>query len=737
MSSTVTDRLKQYLEDHRLTPDDVSVPMIAGQLRVDPGEAETALQELEADPEAANYDAKGDSDSSAEQLDTNTDTGGELTAADIRDHYSRARDVYTELATVASGARTVGVDGHSGWYESRDIADIDLLEAGWTTKARPKPLPSTAEDMAADGSDRSIYTLLTYSTHYDRWLPMQWVDGERQWRGGSNPLAEYDEIAAQAIFADVDLEGEHKERPLPADTQSTVEEALTVYVEHFTALAGDMKHVYLLDSVGGAYPFIPPAATAPIANEFASEDAGQLFDELTDRVNGWLADVWADVTDRVEAADEYLDPDEVNHKSRQYKAPLSIHKSINSVVTPLDPGNIEYEHVPVHGVDDALIERCEKWADEFTDTDHAAAIESIVETLWPDHYADENDWKLALDSWLIDQAREQQQSERRRQQLQDVAGSTDGELSAAEIRFTRSLDQVQDDLDGLNIERVIEKTILGAGWTDRLSGCTDKSGSNKRAFVPNWAGSYNSGNATIANVSGPKEGLWIDTSNGYEGGPVEAALIAREGRSPSAGWASGEQWARGVEILAELGFDIPYYVPDATTPDYDRMPLWALRKLGELLDLTDRTDLVERQGEGGDTYLSLRRDAYGRVIEYAESIGFDTGRTDHLDHNAADSPYFNVDLDEYVSDESEPYTDPDAMLAACLRARDAGAVDKTAEPPTMALIPIVRAVTGRDADADMAAGTRSLAIEVFENDLTSDDVTGDGSDAIEIPGASE
>jgi hypothetical protein len=55
------------------------------------------------------------------------------------------------------------------------------------------------------------------------------------------------------------------------------------------------------------------------------------------------------------------------------------------------------------------------------------------------------------------------------------------------------------------------------------------------------------------------------------------------------------------------------------------------------------------------------------------------------------------------------------MLTACLMARAEGAVDRDAEPPTLALVPIVREYLGVDG---VSAETKDMAEDVYLNELS-------------------
>ncbi len=703
--------VQEHLRLNDLSPQEASTASVAGKLGVHPAEVADVLDDLAAD--------------------------APLAADDIRDHYRRVGEVYDEIAALDENpdARTGGVIDNSRWYDSR--ARLDLPDSGYDRVGNPKLLPDAAAEIASrDADGRVLYALTTYSQEMDREAQFKWVeksDGTptREWRSGQSPLPDYNEIVGQALFADVDVADEYKQRPLPAEIRDVVEAALEVYVDRFADLAGSRDHVLLLDSVGGAYPMIPPSATVPLAEEFTDDrDRGLLYEELCARMDEWLGDVWDEVQERVPAAEEYLDPDNINNKNRQYKTVLSVHKSIDGVVTPIDVDDVRYEHVPVREVGDEELEAAREWAQSLTDDRHREALAGIVETLWPDYFEDADTWVQALQEWLLDKESERVRKEQQRKKRMEAL--EDGEvieLRTSDVTLTTDQSDVEAALDALDPERVIEDTILGAGWTDRLSDTTDRSGDGRRAFVPIWAGSYESGNATYVGVSGPKAGVWYDSSNGYKGGLVEAALVAHAGRSPGAGWASGEDWREGVAILRRLGYDIPVWIPDAGSLDEDQMPLWALRKFATELGIVERHELVERTGDDGSSYLGFRPSDYRRVVRRAEGAGLDTGRTDHLDDSPT-SGYYDVDLQDYTETEQSPYADPDVMLAACLRARAAGAVEEDAEPPTLALIPIVRDAGKTENPGDMGPGLRSMAIEAFQEDLTIDDVQDDDTVAV-------
>ncbi|MFC6823481.1 hypothetical protein [Halopelagius fulvigenes] len=500
---------------------------------------------------------------------------------DVRVHYRRAKPALDALAQLGDeGAPTGAFAGNSGWYTTRPATSIEDLEAGFDGYGRAKTLARDYSEIVtgADASTggRSLYALTNYT---DALLDEQRFtrgEGGKEWEGGENPLPEYADITGFAPFADIDLEGDHKERPLPDATHDAVEDALARYTAAFADLMGGYEHVFALDSVGGAYVFGAPASTAPIAERYADDrDAlGRIFGEYRTRLNEWLGDVADTVREDVPAVEGVFDADCVNNKNRQYKAPLSIHKRIDGVVHPLDARTPTYDFVPLDDVDDGLIDDCRAWGEDFTDTRHADAVESVVETLWADEYdaEDVETWTDALDAWLTrEREREARQDALARQRRERATGD-DGERETA-----TTLRDIYAAIDALDVERVAEKTIVRQ-WTDRESGLTDRSGAGKRAFVPIWAGEVNSGNANYINTD---RGTWVDTANGHHGTAVEMALIAEESWTRG-DIADGEDWARGVEHLRNLGFDIPEYEPAddegppepevCDPPEYDPKP---------------------------------------------------------------------------------------------------------------------------------------------------------------------
>lgn len=158
---------------------------------------------------------------------------------------------------------------------------------------------------------------------------------------------------------------------------------------------------------------------------------------------------------------------------------------------------------------------------------------------------------------------------------------------------------------------------------------------------------------------------------------------------------------------------------------YRPLPYWALVEAAVANDLVDRDELVDRDSEtgevvdgdqGGETYTALPSGTYDDALRVVrETYGVDHGR-DRADSDAR-SAYYDADLSAFANGDADadPWTEPEVMLRACLRARDAGAVPEHAAPPTLALLPLQRDVLGQVPDRDMNDGTADLLEDLYRD----------------------
>lgn len=629
------------------------------------------------------------------------------TATSVADHYKQCRRVYEELATIGDEYETLAVPDNTTWYvsEQRDPG------AEYPLEARPLLLRETLR--ALDDTDRVLHIVTSYKPRdaVCQTAPYRYGDNGIKW-AESNPLPGYGDLAGFGVFVDLDLSDDLKTQrgELDADIVSTMEVVIEAYCDAVAELYGGHEHVYALDSVGGAYVFGAPAATISIAEYFDGRDRGLVMRALRRRSNEYLQIKQDEIEAAIPAATNITDPDYCQNVNRQYKAPLALHKDHDAVVTPIDTQDATYDYTPLTAVDDALVDRAEDWAAGLTSLDYAdeSVTDRLVQELWPDYYGEHGDWRAALEAFVDDELSGDGGDGTDDYPEDDDSGSVD---RVTDVQLTRDFEDVKCSVGNLDIERVAEKTIAHK-WTGSTTGFTDRSGSGKRAFIPVWGTDANSGNA---NFIDNKEGTWIDSSESHQAGPVEMALIGeKEGnwRRNRYRHARGADWWCGVEILRDKGFEIPVYCPDAETADGDQMPLWSLIKAAQALGVIDEDDLVERESEDGKTYTGFY-DAvtYNRALAAVEDAGFDTNRepTD-ADEDAA--VYESV-LGEYADDGWEPWTEPAQCLVACLRARDDGAVAEGAEPPRLALHPIIKIISDED-PGEVSAGVVELAVDTFQ-----------------------
>jgi hypothetical protein len=549
----------------------------------------------------------------------------------IREHYERISPVVEELASV-DGNLTIGLNDYSGWYVRRTSDDFGLLEEGYDQEARCATLANDY-DTVQNRIERALYAVTTYKSRnaFMEWEPCTIEDGQTAWRTDS-PTPGYGDLRGVMVWGDIDLADDLKPKrdDLDEDTRQVIDTTLEAYIEEYARLYGNRDAIFALDSVGGSYVMGAPAATLPIAEVFY-EDADareRVMEAFVDRSNEWLKEAQERVEERVDGAAEVIAPDWVNNCNRQYKAPLSLHTDHDAVVVPLNTDAPTYDLVPFEDVDAELIEETSKWAAELTSIEYRDCAETLVKRLWPDEYQEHDDWQAALQSWVeAEREREERQEEarrrarqRRRERKEQMGSGVEG------APVTPFISDVFDALDALDIEDVADRTIVHQ-WTDSASGKSDNSGDGKRAFIPTWGPSAESGNANFVDTS---EGIWVDTGDDYSGGPVKMALIAEENWNRGE-TASGEDWRRGVEYLRSMGFEIPVWTPDGKSQDsdgeeYGQMPYWSVRKAAVALGVLPEDGFIRAQSDRGGYLRFPGKGTYNHALAAIEDAGLEHGR---------------------------------------------------------------------------------------------------------------
>lgn len=548
---------------------------------------------------------------------------------DIGTHYERIKPVLKALGE-SDGAHTLGVHDHHGWYRKRDETDVELIDKGYDRCARPYSLAENANELLGR-IDRHYYAVLNYQdTEILRdYEPRRTTEEGIEWRD-EKPLPKYSNIEALTLFVDIDLKDEHKERPLAEEKSETFEDVVEGFVGAFGDLVGDNAHVFLLDSVGGAYVLVRPQVTAPIGDKFNGNERGWIFKELASRVRTWISECANEVIQE-ENAREICKADAIVNVNRQYKAPLSLHKDIDGVVHPLDTEDISYDFVPFNAVDDALIDKTVEWCDEFTaPIESDDPTESLVGALFNDY--DGEAWTDRLEAYVKEKQEKRESKKRaaeRRAESTDENGNCSEEdgvedINSEEVNITTHIQVLIDALNNIDVGEVVEEYATDRSEEGKGYDTSDRTG--ETTFDPSWRESE-SGESCAVDKAGDK---FVDNSCNGGGGAAKAYALGEGIIDHADNDLTGEDWWRAVNRLRSEGYDIPVWIPECGTPksddgdEYEETPLWGLRKAAVVLDVLDKDDFVEKKNDDGGTYQGFPdNDAYNRTLYKLDDEGVD------------------------------------------------------------------------------------------------------------------
>ena len=544
---TVSDeeRADRYL---RRNPD-ASVAELAGAIAITPdkargflkGEPTDAAEAPDEAPEPRGKTAEKPDEAPNEPPEPSNEANEE--PATPSEHYDRLGELYATLGEI-DGWHCPGNRDFYGWYRTRQGP------GAWDGEGRAWALGKEFAGIRQE-LERVVYATVNYAPakwFMDSWRPFNYEENGREWKDGEKPTPGYGDLRAYAPFADIDLTDEAKRKRPDGDApRETVEEALSLYLEAFGELAGSMEHVYALDSVGGAYAFVAPTATAPIAEAFDRADRLIIFEDMTDRLNEWLEGVKDDVNAAVPDATETFEPDLLNNKNRLYKAPMSVHSSLDGVVTPVDPENPSYDYTPIEAVDDDDIAEAEAWGEAFT-SDHSDAVSAVVANLWPDYYADADGWRDAVSARIDDLTEEREANRERNQQ-------------------TLSVDDLPDDIEETDDIEVVNAAIEAIDCRDVAREVADEwdtaPGRDPPRFDPPWRSS-DSGTSCYADAE-----KYVDLKEGKKGGgPLTLVARASGILTSSRDRLRGNDYWKAINELRKLGYEIPYFTGSSGThPD--------------------------------------------------------------------------------------------------------------------------------------------------------------------------
>ncbi|MCX2819892.1 hypothetical protein EGH25_11075 [Haladaptatus sp. F3-133] len=407
-------------------------------------------EEDATDEDAEKDGVEADSDGSHPRCSASEDDEND----NIAEHYARLTPVLEALGE-SDGAHTLGVHDHHGWYNKSPENDTALIDEGYDRRGRPFDLVQDADEFLSR-IDRHYYSVLNYQSPevLRDAEPCRSTEDGTEWRDKS-PLPNYEDVEALTLFVDVDLKDEYKERPLPPEKRATFEDVIRGFVDAFGALVGQ-DNVYVLDSVGGAYVFGAPRVTAPIGDAFDGEERGWIFEEFAKRVREWIGERADEVIQEAEA-DGLCKADLLVNVNRQYKAPLSLHKSIDGVVHPLDTEDVSYDFVPHDAVGDTLIDETVEWCDEFTAPAQSDEhTENLVSTLFEDY--DGAAWRDRLEAFASKRREEEREREERKKRAVERRDEREaGGVDFENAEVTPHVQDVMDAVDDIDVADVIRR----------------------------------------------------------------------------------------------------------------------------------------------------------------------------------------------------------------------------------------------------------------------------------------
>jgi putative DNA primase/helicase len=585
-------------------------------------------------------------------IDENFD--GDLEA--VRKHYERLSDVYDNLATLGKHP-TIGFAGNAGWYQDEPVTKPALLEDGWEKRTRcttfERDLEAILDDqLGADDRKREVFNISSWKDADALTEPkLSTAPPEREWKDGK-ATPDYDELRGFGFWFDLDLDNKEGRTALTEDELRTIERVQQRVIEA-VADAYDVitDDIYGLDSGGGAYIYGPPEATLPITEYLDAPERGWVLEDINDKINDGPLTEQVEAIIKDEGAGDLLDPDWIQNKNRQTKAPGAIHNSHDVVVTPLrdrhpDTGDpvtdAQYRPTLITQFADSDIASLEAWADGLTTIEHTDAVGPLLRTLYPEHIANTDGWRDIVDA-VVDrcrrehdriQERRQERAEAIEQQVEDetdgaierpdidadAAGSlrsSSGLVSGTEIVTSRS--ELSAAVDTIDVRDVIQNHA-----SDRYD---TSSRSHEVTFDPSWRTSGSGKSCAIP--SGQNN--FIDNGCNAGGGPVFAyALgegIIRAGEKAPTRSLTAEEFGEALDAMRSDGYNIPVYVP-AADDEYDQTPLWGLRKAALALGVVDsRDEFKEHETDDGETYLGFDAATYNSVLDALDDEDIDHGRT--------------------------------------------------------------------------------------------------------------
>lgn len=511
-----------------------------------------------------------------------------------KSHYRKYLSVYRKLAT-ANGGKTVWIptDSHSGWYVTEPTEEGTRgWEDGYPKQSRPSVLP---DDLSAD-VERTAYTTISYASEYTTKYYREIEDGIEWLDNSTERLPDYDELTAWALFVDIDIADKYKKRPLPDTHRDIIEKRLKLWVDAFSSMAGDS--VMSLDSGGGCYVFVPPTALSPVADRYDGTERRLIFNEIGKRMRAVTGKLDELICNQDNAPDELFSADKVQNKNRQFKTIGAIHKSLDAVVHPIDPMDIQIQHKRVQDVSEKDVFEAEEWAEEFVDDRHKERVGDVVEYLFQGdfvesedmeiEYVDGGSWTDILDSWVEDKKEAVKTWREARERLDEL----DDEV--LDVEFTQDKEVAQEAIRRVNNHRLKQYIVDFLGEENVY----ENRGNEEMDFFPFWrAQTTETGRSAFydfyegeARFTDKADGTsrdivyWVALEMTYSDEYEEELLT-----SPSDS-LDGEAYKRAVSELRRRGEPIPILLKNVE--DNQKLPSWQIRNVALELGIADKDDLI-------------------------------------------------------------------------------------------------------------------------------------------------
>ncbi|MDD3710627.1 MAG: hypothetical protein WCY97_08855 [Methanothrix sp.] len=290
----------------------------------------------------------------------------------MRDHYRRpeVRETILRVCRDGQGDGLRGLNGDEGWYKTLPNGKVRLRgpEDYDDTTAKSRSLYITAD----------VFEPVVFEHSED------WVDPKGRYGVGrpAQPIGTRGNLMAYTLFADIDAVAD------PADNTSrskifhegrkeAIEAAAQYLVDHLKE-HGVSKSVHVAFSGQGIYVMIH--------HSLSRAQAGTTPDYRDSDYKAWLLAfnaLLADVERRFfEDHPEHrgrVKIDKLNNQKRKVKCVLSVHKTLDFAVVPLDPDKIEIDFEAAQlPLSDEVLERARVWYQDQGDDDERHALVELI-----------------------------------------------------------------------------------------------------------------------------------------------------------------------------------------------------------------------------------------------------------------------------------------------------------------------------------------------------------------------